>query len=194
MMCRPLRGRVHSGPLLGPPLLGAWLAAQVQTITSGGGSAEVRTFGARPPAVVGGAEVSPEPESEVSRTRGTAGGGRGGCSGPSAAPPSRCRGSAGFLFRCKFSREAPLSAPPPLAGTLVLRCSCWPSPAAVGVQPLERDTRLRARAARRFWDLRGLEAPARPGLARGSKGRWTCSEDLADLGPGRAVVAGLGGA
>lgn len=82
--------------------------------------------------------------------------------------------------------------PPPLAGTLVLRCSCWPSPAAVGVQPLERDTRLRARAARRFWDLRGLEAPARPGLARGSKGRWTCSEDLADLGPGRAGPSSRG--
>lgn len=74
----PLGCAAHSeaasapGPLLSPPLLGVRRGTQLRTIASGGGSAEV-TFEARPPAVVGGAEVSPELESEVSPTPGAEG-------------------------------------------------------------------------------------------------------------------------
>lgn len=110
-VCRPLRTRVRSGPLLGPPLLGVRLAAQLQMIASGGGSAEVRTFEAWPPAVVGGAEVSLKLGSEVSPMQGTAGGGLGERPGASPASPSRRQGSTRSLFLCKFSRESPLSAP-----------------------------------------------------------------------------------
>lgn len=90
------RGCVRSGPLLSPPLQGVRRAAQLRTIASGGESAEV-TSEARPPAVVGGAEVSPELESEVSQTQGSAAGRQGGAVGAAGslpAPPSRRRGSA----------------------------------------------------------------------------------------------------
>lgn len=92
-VCCPLRARIRSGPLLGPPLLGVWLVAQLQMIASGGGSAEVRTFEAWPLAMVGGAEVSLKLGSEVSPTRGTAGGGLGERPGASPASPSRRRGA-----------------------------------------------------------------------------------------------------
>lgn len=158
---KPLRGRVRSGPLLGPPLLGAWLAAQLQMIASGGGSAEVRTFEAWPPTVVGGAEVSLELESEVSPKRGTAEGGLDERPGASSASPSRRSG-----VRVPYSRASSRGRRrclPPLVRTLVPRRSCWPSHSAVGVDPAV-GVRY-ARAARRFWDLRrpGGYCALRPG-------------------------------
>lgn len=103
--------RPFRGPSLGPPLLGVGLAAQLQMIASGGGSAEVRAFEAGLPAGVGGAEVSVALESGASPMWGSRSRRARGALWGVAGVFVPAQGSTRPLFPCKFSRESPLSAP-----------------------------------------------------------------------------------
>jgi hypothetical protein len=199
----PGRSAVHSepasipGPSLGPPLLGVVLAAQLQMIASGGGSAEVRDFEAGPPAGVGGAEVSVALESGLSPMRGPTGDGLGERPGPSPASPSRRRGARVPCSRA--SSRGSRRCLPPSVRALVPRRSCWPCHPAVGVAPAVGARYAPGRAAylgpTPAWRL--LSGPARPAGPRAAGravGTWPT---LARAGsPSRGwgpVVEGAGG-
>lgn len=138
--------------------------------------------------------MSPELESEVSPAPGSAAGRPGGrrWSAGSASVPAHGERVIPVPVRV-LAGVAAVRPPPPPAGTLVLRRSCWPSPPAVGGDPAVRATpgsAPRPRAASGTYP--GPEAPARPAGPRAA-GR-TRSEDLADLGLGGVAFAGAGGA